>query len=379
MKGALSGIKIIDLSRLLPGPYCSMILADHGAEVVAIEDKQFKSDNLFFNTINRNKKHISLNLKTAKGKDIFFHLVKDSDVVIEGFRPGVCKKLGIDYNTVQDVNPQIIYCSISGYGQTGPCKNWPGHDVNYLSKSGVLNFIGEPNRPPIIPGVQIADILGGSMNAVIGILLALYARKLSGIGQHIDISMTDGLLSLLVLPLHFKKNGQHYERGDSFLSHRYACYNTYETSDRRFLSIGAVEKRFWQNLCNYLGKPEYASLQYDDDHRLEILRYMRNKFNQKTLSEWDDELSNAEVCLTACLTMEEILTDPLFKEREMVISLNGKNGNTIPMIGVPVKLSKTPGSIRTPPVNFGESTESLLAEMGYSTEDIDSCYKKGII
>ncbi|MBW1752985.1 MAG: CoA transferase [Deltaproteobacteria bacterium] len=172
-EGALAGITVLDLSRLLPGPCCSMMLADHGARVIAIEDKRFIADDLFITTVNRNKEHMSLNLKTLEGKEIFFRLVERADVLLEGFRPGVVHRLGIDYDTVCKINSKIIYCSITGYGQTGPCRDRAGHDVNFLAHSGVLDLIGEPDRPPSIPGVQIADIAGGGMNAAIGILLAL--------------------------------------------------------------------------------------------------------------------------------------------------------------------------------------------------------------
>ena len=174
--GALDGITVIDLSRLLPGPYCSMILADHGARVIAVENKRFIADGLFFNTINRNKEHMSLNLKTEAGKQIFFRLIEKADVLLEGFRPGVVDRLGADYESVRKVNPEIIYCSITGYGQDGPFRDRVGHDVNYLSYAGVLDLMGEPDRPPSIPGIQIADIAAGGMNAAIGILMALFAR-----------------------------------------------------------------------------------------------------------------------------------------------------------------------------------------------------------
>ena len=169
--GALSGITVLDLSRLLPGPFCSMILADHGARVISMENKRFMADDFFITTVNRNKEHMSLDLKTPEGKEIFFRLVSKTDILLEGFRPGVVDRLGIDYDTVRNVNPKIIYCSITGYGQTGPYRNRAGHDVNFLGYSGVLDLMGEPDRPPSIPGVQIADIAGGGMNAVIGVLL----------------------------------------------------------------------------------------------------------------------------------------------------------------------------------------------------------------
>jgi len=369
--GALEGITVIDLSRLLPGPYCSMILADHGARVIAVESRQFLADGLFIPAINRNKEHISLNLKTQEGQQIFFKLVERADVVLEGFRPGVVKRLGVDYKSVRKVNPQIIYCAITGYGQNGPFRDRVGHDVNYLSFAGVLNLIGEAGRPPSIPGIQIADIAAGGTNAALGILLALFNREKTGQGQYIDISMTDGMVAFLPMALHFQQlAGEAPERGDAILSHRYACYNTYETADGRYLSIGAVENRFWKRLCDHLGVEEYADLQYDESRREEILDFMRSTFKRKTLDEWDTELGHLEICWGRVQTLSEVLDDPLFREREMILDLQGKTGETQPAIGVPVKLSATPGSIRSRAVDFGESTAPILKELGYSESEI---------
>jgi len=379
-KGALSGIKVIDMSRLLPGPYCSMILADHGARVIAIEDKRFLADGLFFDPVNRNKEHISLNLKTDEGKEIFFKLIKDADVFMEGFRPGVAGKLGIDYESVQKVNPGIIYCSITGFGQTGPYRDRVGHDANYLSISGVLDIIGEKDRDPAIPGVQIADIAGGGMNAAIGILLALFAREKTGAGQYIDISMTDSMVSFLPVPLFFRQiTGQVTRRGDSFLSHKYACYNTYETADGRYISIGAVENRFWKRLCEIMEIPGYASLQYDEVRRVEITEFMRAAFRKKTLDEWEIILSSEDVCWGRVQNLSEVLEDPLFAEREMIVEFAAKDGKKSKALGVPVKLSRTPGSVRTPPPSFGENTEDILSELGYENNRIKKFGKKGVI
>jgi len=378
--GALEGIRVLDLSRMLPGPYCSMILADHGAEVIAIEDRKFQEDGLFFNDLNRNKRHMSLNLKAPEGLEIFFKLAAKADVVLEGFRPGVVQRLGVDYETVRQSNPRIIYCSISGYGQTGPLRNRVGHDVNYLSTAGVLDQIGEKGGRPIIPGVQIADIAGGSMNAAIGILLALFAREKTGTGQYIDISMTDGIVGLLSLPNYFTAlTGQRQRPSDTLLSHRYACYNTYETADGRFISIGAVENKFWQRLCLHLGRPEYGPLQYDEKRREEIIEDLRGVFLRKTVAEWDLELSTLEVCFAVVKTLAEILTDPLFREREMVSGYTGEKDEEKFGFGIPVKLSETPGSLRTVPGTFGEQTREILEELGYSAEQIETFLANGVL
>ncbi|MBC8433335.1 MAG: CoA transferase [Desulfobacterales bacterium] len=378
-EGALAGITVLDLSRLLPGPCCSMMLADHGARVIAIEDKRFIADDLFITTVNRNKEHMSLNLKTLEGKEIFFRLVERADVLLEGFRPGVVHRLGIDYDTVCKINAKIIYCSITGYGQTGPCRDRAGHDVNFLAHSGVLGLIGAPDRPPSIPGVQIADIAGGGMNAAIGILLALVARERIGKGQYIDISMTDSMVSLLPLTLFLQqRTGEDPKRGETLLSHRYACYNTYETADGRYLSIGAVENRFWKRLCDHLGVPAYASLQYDEKRRLEIVDCLRTTFKQKTLTEWESELADMDICWGPVRNLQEVLQEPLFRQRNMVVDIRDQKGETTTTLGVPVKLSATPGSIRTPPVNFGESTIPILRELGYTENQIKEFADKGV-
>lgn len=378
--GALNGIRVLDLSRMLPGPYCSMILADHGAQVIAIEDKKFQEDDLFFSDLNRNKRHMSLNLKSPEGIEIFYRLAEKADVILEGFRPGVVKRLGVDYQAIQKFNPRIIYCSISGYGQTGPLRDKAGHDVNYLSTAGVLGLIGEKNRPPAIPGVQVADIAGGSMNAAVGILLALFAREKTGRGQYIDISMTDGIVGFLALPYFFAaRNGQPPKTADTMLSHRYGCYNTYATADGRYLALGTVENRFWRSLCEYLQCPEYISLQYDEERREEIIAFLRQKFLTKTLADWESDLAHLDICCSAVKTMDEVLHAQLFKDREMVHSYTDMNGAKRYGIGIPVKMSDTPGSIRTTPGPFGEGTRDVLLEAGYTGKQIDAFVAAGVV
>jgi len=380
MTGALKGITVIDLSRMLPGPFCSMILADHGARVIAIEDKKFKADNTYFYSVNRNKDHMTLNLKKKTGHQIFMKMVKSADILMEGFRPGVTKRLMADYDTIKTINPEIIYCSITGYGQYGPFRDMPGHDVNYLSFSGILDTIGEKNGSPCIPGIQIADLAGGSMNALAGILLALFAREKTGKGQYIDISMTDGVLGLLSMPLDlFQQDGKMPERSNTILSHKYACYNVYETSDAKYISIGAVENRFWQNLCTILGVPEYGPLQYDDSRREEIIHFFRKTFREKTREQWDKEIGDKDICWGKVENISNLFDDPLFRAREMVGEIKDTKGNPVKYFGIPVKLSKTPGSVRTPPVGFGESTEKILREYGYTDSEINTFIENDIV
>lgn len=376
---SLSGIRVLDLSRMLPGPYCTMILADHGAEVIAIEDRRFESDGLFFDLLYRNKKHLSLNLKASEGKSIFDKLAEKADVIVEGFRPGVVQRLGVDYESVARINPRVIYCSISGYGQDGPRRAEAGHDVNYISSAGILDLIGPRDGSPLIPGIQIGDICG-SMNAVIGILLALQARVASGRGQYIDISMTDGLLGLLSLPLLLQRqSGRALRRADHLLSHRYACYHIYSTADDGHMAVGALEHRFWKKLCKLLEVPEFADLQYDEQRREELISTLAAIFKTRTAEEWEARLTGHDVCCSRVMSMAEVLQHPLFQERGMIVDWQQPDGNTAKMFGIPVKLSETPGAICTEPATFGHHNQEILAELGYSRTEIDDFRTRQII
>lgn len=378
--GALSGIRVLDLSRLLPGPYCSMLLADHGARVIAVEDPRYAAEGLVA-PLYRNKQHMTLDLKRAEGLAVFERLARWADVLLEGFRPGVAARLGVDYPAVSRINPRIVYCSITGYGQTGALRGRPGHDVNYLAHSGVLDLIGAPGGPPCIPGVQIADIAAGGMNAAIGILLALLARERTGRGQSIDISMTDGMVGFLPVVLWLREiTGEEPRRADAFLAHRYACYNVYDTADGRQLAIGAVENRFWAKLCDHLGAPQFAALQYDEARRGEILAWMRARFREKTLAEWDAELAALDVCYAPVRRVAEVVTDPLFRERGALTPAESAAGRAPgATLGVPIRLGGTPGAIRTPPPAFGADTRRLLAEFGFAADEIAALERDGVV
>jgi crotonobetainyl-CoA:carnitine CoA-transferase CaiB-like acyl-CoA transferase len=379
MSEPLKGIKVIDLSRLLPGPYCSSILANYGADIICIEDRRYelepRIDMLYWN-----KRHMVLNLKTDEGKEIFYVLAKKADVVIEQFRPDVVKSLRVDYESLRKMNSRLVYCSITGYGQNGPYRNMVGHDVNYLGFSGVLSLIGDKDGIPRIPGIQIADVAAGGMNAAIGIFMALIERERSGQGQYIDISMADGMIGMLTLPLYYYfKDNEIPERSNTFLSHRYACYNVYETADNKYISIGAVEPRFWRILCNHLGVPEYFDHQYDDGRREEIITFMQQTFKKKTRDEWRLELSELDVCFGPVLSIDEVVKDKHFLERKMIIKLQGKSNKEITVVGMPIKLSRTPGSYRNEPDDFGMSTNNILKEIGYSDDEISNFAQRGVI
>lgn len=381
MKGGtplpLTSIRVLDLSRLLPGPYCSMLLADFGAEVIKIEEPgigdyarenlpKLDKDSAFFHSLNRNKKSVCLNLKSAEGKESFLRLVKEADVVIESFRPGVMKRLGLDYETLREVNPGIIYCAITGYGQDGPYANFPGHDVNYTSYAGLLNLMGERNGKPQIPAAQIADIGGGALPAAVGILLALFGREKTGKGQIVDISMLDGVISWLptLLP-GFLATNEHPKRGELVLSGKLACYEVYQTKDEKWLSVGALELKFWNEFCKAIGREDFISkldapMEVQDQMKIEI----QNIISRKSLDEWMGIFSEVDSCVAPVLSFDEMIENPQVKAREMIKNVNHSELGSIKQVGIPIKLSETPGEIRDLAPKLGEHTKEILEEIG---------------
>jgi len=378
---ALEGIKFLDLSRLFPGPYCSMILADLGADVLRIEDRRFAGEGPGMPTVMRNKRHMTLNLKHPQGKDIFYRLAREGDVILEGFRPGVTARLGIDYESIKKINEKMIYCSVTGYGQDGPYRNMVGHDVNYLSFGGVLGLNGEAGGDPVIPPIQVADMAAGGMNAALGIMGALIARQRTGRGQYIDISMLDGIVAMLPFPVSLLWGlGQNPRRGDTLLSGRYPCYSVYETREGGFISIGALEPRFWEALCRKLGREDFIPSQYDEgEKREEIFSFLRATFKTKTREEWMEELKDVDVCLGKVLSLEETLGDPQVVSRRMVTDFADPRKGKMRLLSSPLKLSDTPPDIRTAPADFGEHTEEVLGELGFNADQIEELKKSGAV
>ncbi|HEY8518355.1 MAG TPA: CaiB/BaiF CoA-transferase family protein [Candidatus Binatia bacterium] len=379
MAPPLGTYKMLDLSRQLPGPFCSTMLADLGMEVLAIAapNDPFGVGIPFFA---RNKRSMTLNLKSEAGREIFFRLVDGADVVLEGFRPGVTQRLGIDYATLSARNPRLIYCSISGYGQDGPYRDKVGHDVNYLGYGGVLEFIGEQGGPPVIPGVQIADIGAGSLMATVGILTALLAREHTGRGQAIDIAMLDGVVAWNVyhMLLH-QLSGRLPGRGAEQLTGRYPCYAVYETRDGRYLTIGAYENHFWATLCRHFGREEWIAEQWaEDPKRSEMLAFFRAAFREKTLAEWMSELGALDICVGPVSTLDEVYADPQVRHRGMIVEMEGPFGRQR-MPASPIRLSDTPPSLRTPPPAFGADTEAVLNELGYGAADVARLRDEGVI
>ncbi|MBN2061761.1 MAG: CoA transferase [Deltaproteobacteria bacterium] len=397
MIGALDGIKVLDLSRYAPGPYCSMILGDLGADVITVEavgmtPKLFAGDKVKgfvgapvrefappgspYDPLNRNKRSIGLNLKTEQGREIFYKMVENTDVVLEGFRPGVTERLGIDYISLKKRNGRIIYCAVTGYGQNGPYKDLPGHDINYISSGGAISIL----KAPSLPGNLLGDIASGGMQAVIGILAAVIAREKTGKGQIVDISMTDGVVSLLALYMgkYFENNGMPDEP-DRVSIGTTPFYNIYRTQDGKMISIACGEAAYFANLCKVLECEEFIPNQTNPEIAEEIGNYFRKKFLTRTRDEWFDIMSQYDIAVSKVNGLDEIENDPQLKHRDMVIELDHPEKGRIKQVGVSIKLSDTPGSVRKLSPKPGENTEKILIELGYDRETIEKLGRDGII
>jgi crotonobetainyl-CoA:carnitine CoA-transferase CaiB-like acyl-CoA transferase len=375
----LEGIRVLDLTRLLPGPYCSLLLADYGADVIKVEDpksgdyarwyepKVTDDQSAMFISLNRNKRSITLDLKDEKDKEAFVSLIKTADVLIESFRPGVMDRLGLGFEELKVHNPKLIYCAITGYGQSGPYAKEAGHDLNFLSYSGLLHLQGAPNEKPLIPSVQIGDIGGGALMAAVGILLAIIDAKKSNRGQFVDISMLDGALSWMhtILP-NYWTSGEMPNRGELTLNGGKACYEIYRTKDNRYISVGALEYKFWKNFCKVIGKEELIE---QLDEPLEQQRLMKQEvqaaIHQKTLAEWLELFEGIDACVSPVLTPEELADHPQIKHRQMVEDITHPEVGVIKQIGNPIKLSNSTVRTRRHAPILGEHTKEILKELGY--------------
>lgn len=391
MQGALCGFTVLDLSRLLPGPFCSMLLADLGADVIKIEEPgrgdyirwwppRVGGGSGYHVVLNRNKRSLTLNLKAPEGKDVFRSLVKNADVVLESFRPGVMDKMGLGYEQLAAVNPGIVFCAISGYGAYGPMALKAGHDVNYLARSGVLSYSGRCE--PTMTGVQIADLGGGGLPAAFGILAALLARTRTGKGQFVDVSMTDG--SLLWNCLRWGKHlGDRAvpAPADDMLNHGFACYNLYSTRDKRYMSLGALEPQFWMAFCERVGHPEWNTPQYFEpgSHQDELKHRLEALFASRTRAEWVEVFKDADCCCEPVLDLAEIMDDPQVRAREMVVDLIHDSWGAYRQLGICPRLSSTPGSIRSHAPELGEHTDRILCDLGYDSTDIERLRRQGVV
>lgn len=371
---ALTGIRVLDMSRLLPGPYCTMLLADFGAEVIKIEEPgkgdysrsfpPFLKDFGYWHLqLNRNKQSVVLDLKSEEGKNIFLELVKTADVVVESYRPGVLKKLGVDYEAAAKINPKIIYCSLSGYGSKGPLAHKADHDLGYLSLAGVTAMSGEADGAPAIPGVLMAD-MNAALSAGMSIIIALRHAVLTGQGQEIDISLFNVAMNLMpgAASLFFG-SGFVAERGNNWLTGAYANYNIYATADGRYVSVGCLEKKFWRNLCLGLGKEELIDMVDDESNHPYLKEQLAAAFKQKTMREWEEFFADKDACVTPVLNFKEAVESEQVQANEMVLNVQDDELGEYQQLGFAMKLSKTPARLNKRAPRLGEDTEKILAQL----------------
>ena len=386
----LQDMKVLDLTRLLPGPFCTVLLADMGADVIKVEDMEggdyarfnpplsSSGMSVHFHTLNRNKRSIALDLKRKEGRELLLELAGWADVLVEQFRPGVMERLGIDYDQVSEVNPAIVYCSITGYGQDGPYRDKAGHDINYLGYAGVLGSCGTPGEVPPIAAVQIADLAGGGMFAAVSILAAYTYAKSTGHGQHVDVSMMDGSLSWLCINTgDLLVGGPGPERRSQLLWGATPCYQVYEAKDG-YVAVGAIEGKFWKRVCELLGKPEYADQQFNPEMFDEMFSFMSETFKQKTRAEWMEIFEEEDACVSPVLTQLEMSHDPQVLAREMIVEVEDEKLGRSRTIGMPVKFSLTPGSIRTSAPSLGEHTDEVLSMLGCGAGEIAKLKELGV-
>ncbi len=393
----LAGIRVLDLSLQLPGPFCTLMMADYGADVIKVDEPEPRVRNPFAagdapglspsdRYLNRGKRSLTLNLKTDEGREVFRTLAEGADVVVEGFRPGVTGRLGVDYATLAARNPRLVYCSISGYGQTGPMRSVAGHDINYISYAGILGMSGRAGGPPAIPPVQLGDLFGGAMMALSGILMALVARQSTGQGRWVDVSMTDGSFAMLAFHAVAGLAGApDPERGNQVLTGMYPCYETYRCADGEYISLGALEAWFWERLVSALGREDLAGLQYaTGDEGARARRELAAVFAKKPRREWERFFEDKDVCFSPVLGLSEALSHPNAAARGMVVAVESPLGGTDRQPGRPLKFSgpraewAAPAPPRRAP-RLGEHDEEILTGIGCGPERIAELRRKGVI
>jgi alpha-methylacyl-CoA racemase len=392
MSGALEDIRVLDLSRLLPGGFCSLLLADLGAEVLKIEDTGMgdyvrwaqpaydgaddSAKSALFLALNRGKRSIRVNLKEERGREVLLRLVREYDVLLESFRPGVLDRLGVGYERLKEENPALVYCAITGYGQDGPYRDRSGHDMNYLGLVGLLGLTGEPGGPPVQAAGQIADIGGGAQMAAFGILAALRERERSGQGQLVDVSMADGALSWLALVAgRYLCDGEVPRRGELELAGGLVCYRPYACKDG-WVTLGALEPKFWANWCRGVAREDLIEKQFErpgSETHAEVERV----FLERTREEWSEFASQHDCCLEPLLDLDEALDSELVRAREMVVELEQPGAGSVRQLGPPVKLSRTPAAPQGPGPALGEHTDEVLASLGYSEDEISALKESG--
>ena len=395
--GALDGIKILELARVPPAELPGMLLADMGADVLKIETpepaRQVDEDwvrRTIHSFTNRNKRSMTLNMKAGDGQAIFRKLAAGADVIVEGFRPGVMTRLGADYATLSRLNPRLVYCSLSGFGQDGPYRDYPAHDMNYLSLAGVLGLIGEPGRKPVIPLNLVADYAGAGMHGALGIVLALFARERTGRGQHVDVAYLDTSVSLLAATPNmrfFFSDGLAPQRGEGFLGGSYPYYAIYETRDGKLLTVGCTEPWLWENFCRAIARPELARFARKPDQFVRAAdaeeeaarREIEAIIKTRDRDEWFALLTKADVCVGKVYDVEEMVRDPQVNHRRMIVDVEHPKHGRVRQVGVAIKLSDTPGTIRSAAPLPSEHTEDVLKDLGLSAPDIGRLRDTGVI
>jgi len=379
----LAGVRILDLSRLLPGPFCTLLLADLGAEVIKIEDLEggdyiramapfIDGQSAYFLALNPDKKSVSLNLKAPAGRELFLKLAATAGVVVESFRPGTVDRLGIGYPAVKSVNPRVVYCSISGFGQDGPDRDRAGHDLDFIARSGLLGLCGRPDAVPSIPPVQIAD-LSAAMYAAAGILAYLREAERTGEGCRLDIGMLDSTLSWMIMPVAEYSAGERGGRGRLPLSGKHPCYNVYRTRDGRDISLAALESKFWCAFCRTVGREDLRPLQFSE--KPEDFAKFEALFAGRTADEWKALLDGTDFCCEVVPSLGEVLEDAQVKHRGLIIA---PPAGTPPIVrpGHPLRnRGAAPGACP----GHGEHTAEVLAELGVSAAEMDDLEAAGVI
>jgi alpha-methylacyl-CoA racemase len=403
--GPLEGVKVIECNRVAPGSLTTVLLADMGADVIRVVEPTPAQPDLTAQDddakaaekrrrragfwVDRNKRSLSLDLKKPEAQEVLRRLASEADVVVEGFRPGVMKRLGADYETLAALNPRLVYCSLSGFGQDGPYRDFPAHDINYLSLAGVLNQLGQPDQEPTIPLNLVADYAGASMHGALGVMFALFARERTGKGQFVDVSYLDSTISLLsAVPsfMAFFGGGPEPRRGVGTFGGTRPYYTTYECADGKLLSIGSTEPHLWHNFCNAVDRPDWKAAELrpgeamrgprpeQSEAKAEVAELMRTK----TRDEWYDILTKADVCVGKVYDPSEVFEDAQVRHRGMAVDLD-VDGATALNPGVAIKLSATPGSVRFPTPMSGAHTEEILGSIGYSSDDIAALRAAGAV
>ncbi|HET6817793.1 MAG TPA: CaiB/BaiF CoA-transferase family protein [Mycobacteriales bacterium] len=386
MAGPLARTTVLDLSSVGPAARAAAWLADYGACVVKVAPLAKDAGTQITPPTHaysggRGTQRIRLDLKSAGGRETFLRLAEHSDVVIESFRPGVVGRLGIGYDDVKSRNPRIVYCSTSGYGQTGPWSQWAGHDLNYLAVSGYLhNTERAADGKPPVPGATVADSAGGGLHAVAAILAALVAREHTGDGSYVDVSIADGMLSLMALQVdEHLATGREAGPGTAPLGGRFACYDTYVAADGEWLSVAAIEPRFWGNLCRLLGCEELTGKQYDADAQEEIRAELARLFSTRPRDEWVAELAPADTCVAPVLSPAEAASAPQFTERGAVATAQPPTGESAFRQLAPLFAGAQRRTSYDLPDRNSTDTDAVLAEAGFADDEIAQLRADGVI